>query len=80
MGFIQPDELPSLLSDVDAFILPSTNEHYGVVVHEAALMSKPIIISDTVYSKYDFVIDGYNGFVYETESIKSLKNSLLKQV
>ena len=60
-----------------AFILPSHIEPWGVVVHEFAMAGLPIIASDRVGAADSFVINNYNGFVYnhidETALIDTIK-------
>ena len=58
------------------FVLPSHFEPWGVVVHEFASAGFPIICSDKVGAKVDFVQDNYNGYVYPSGNISELKNTL----
>lgn len=75
-GFIPPAELPDEIARCGVFCLPSVAEHWGVVVHEAVAAGLPIIVSDSVGAATEFLIDGYNGYVFKTNSKESLKNAL----
>ena len=76
LGFVPPETLPAMFQDSDAFCLPSWNEHWGVVVHEAALSGLPIIASDKVCAATDFVIDRFNGRLFEAKRRDQLQQSL----
>lgn len=52
-GFIQPVELADMLREKRCLILPSLEEHWGLVVHEAALCGCALILSDAVGSAND---------------------------
>lgn len=77
-GFVHPKELPTLFGECGVFCLPAEREHWGVVVHEAAAAGMPMILSDTCGAGNTFLVNGYNGFVYETGNKNSLKMALRK--
>lgn len=58
------------------FILPSIHEPWGVVVHEMCSAGLPLILSEKVASRYTFLIDKKNGFVFEANNCKSLENAM----
>ena len=76
--FIQPENLPSELAKHQAFCLPSFMEHWGVVIQEAAAAGLPVLVSDTCGAASAFVINGYNGWVFETNKEDALCESLRK--
>lgn len=78
--FIQPDELKNIMQNVGAFCLPSYEEHWGVVVHEAAASGCPILVSEGVGAGTAFVRNGYNGFVFKSKSKVALKEGLRKMI
>lgn len=53
IGFIQPKELANMLQEKRCLILPSRQEHWGLVVHEAALCGCALILSDAIGSAAD---------------------------
>jgi len=75
-GFIQPNQLTEYLKLTGVFVLPSHFEPWGVVIHEFASAGFPIICSDKVGARVDFVEDNYNGYVYPSGNIVELKNTL----
>ncbi len=77
-GFRQPAQLADLMRDGDAFILPSTFEPWGVVVHEFAAAGYPLLLSDKVGAKQDFLEDKRNGFVFEAGNRPQMKEAMKK--
>ena len=77
-GFIQPDDLPALMGEASAFILPSRREPWGVVVQEAAASGLPIICSEASGAGVNLVQDGYNGFVAENENVAHLAEKMIQ--
>ena len=62
--FVQPEELAGIYQKARAFILPSKEEHWGLVLHEAALSGCVILASKRCGASDDFVEDGVNGFLF----------------
>lgn len=52
--FVQPMELSRIYRQVRAFVLPSLEEHWGVVVHEASLSGCYLLLSSAIGAKEDF--------------------------
>lgn len=65
LGYKRPDEIQKYVGNAGCFVLPSTYEPWGVVVHEAALMGLPLICSDKVQSSTAYLDDGRNGFLFD---------------
>ena len=76
VGFVQPEALPQEFERAGAFCLPSTREHWGVVVNEAAAAGLPILLSDGVSSYQRFLINNHNGWVYRADDHASLSLAL----
>ncbi|MFT3828369.1 MAG: glycosyltransferase [Opitutaceae bacterium] len=62
-GFAQAERLASELRNARVLILPSREEHWGVVVHEAALCGCALAISSAVGAGADLV-EPANGFIF----------------
>lgn len=77
-GFLSSDEIKISMRNSAFFILPSVHEQWGVVMHEATLSGIPILCSDEVGSIPLFMINGFNGFTFESNSVKDLCESLDK--
>lgn len=79
-GFLEQKEILNLLENDCVFCLPSRKEPWGVVVHEMAAAGLPLILSKQVGAGEKFLIHGYNGFLLDTLSVVSIKNSLEKMM
>ena len=71
-GFVQPSELPSKFGECGCFVLPSTFEPWGVVVHEAVSAGLIVLASAPVGSTPHLVQYNYNGFVFGPGDADSL--------
>jgi len=76
-GFIQPADLPELLSNVSALIVPSNFEPHGVVVQEAAAAGAALICSDAVGAADAFLRRGMNGLIYPNKSQEALCDAMI---
>ena len=70
------EEMKKIIKNSGCFILPSIQEPWGVVVHEMSSAGLPLILSDTVGSRYTFLIHKKNGFVFEHGNYKSLERAM----
>jgi glycosyltransferase involved in cell wall biosynthesis len=80
LGFIQPDELPKIIKDCGAFIMPSHYDHWGVAVHEFAAAGLPLICSEKVGAASQFLIQSENGYLHAIKSPKDLANKMMKMM
>jgi glycosyltransferase involved in cell wall biosynthesis len=55
-------EVSALMHQSSCFVLPSFEEHWGLVVHEAAAAGLPLLVSDTAGVVPGLVQDGFNGW------------------
>lgn len=76
--FLQPEALVSETREAGGFILPSLDEPWGVVVQEFAAAGLPLLLSNQVNAGEKFLIHHYNGFVFDSGSIPSLKAVLIR--
>ena len=77
-GFIQPKDMEYYTAQTGVFILPSRKEPWGVVVHEFAASGFPLLLSNRIGAKEQFLIEGKNGFEFEAEQVLSIKQALKK--
>ena len=70
--FMQPEQLADVYRQSRCFVLPSIMEHWGVVVHEAALSGCVLLLSDCIGAGEDFLSDGRNGFSFRPKSVSSI--------
>jgi glycosyltransferase involved in cell wall biosynthesis len=66
--FKQPRELAEIYRDAAALILPSYVDHWGVVVHEAALCGCLLLITRQCGCAHELVQHGVNGYVMSQSS------------
>jgi glycosyltransferase involved in cell wall biosynthesis len=78
IGFVQPSEMEPYLAQTGVFVLPTYDEHWGVVVHEYAIAGYPLILSTKAPAGTAFLRDGINGFYHQPKDVSSLKNVLKK--
>ena len=73
--FVQPEKLAELYRSARVFCLPSKEEHWGVVLHEAALSGCYILASRQTGAALDFV-GKENGRVFDADSPVELARAL----
>ena len=76
-GFIRPAALPCLFADAGVFVLPSREEPWGVVLHEAAAAGLPLVSSDASGAAVHLLVDGYNGFSFESGNARHLAHAMV---
>ena len=69
--FVQPEGLPALYQSARIFALPSLEEHWGVVVHEAVLSGCALLLSDRIGAGDDFLGQS-NGYKFNPGSIDDM--------
>ena len=75
-GFQTQKELSQMAKRAGAFILPSRYEPWGVVVHEFASAGMPLILSECVGARPQFLIDGANGYTFYSDSAEDLAHKM----
>lgn len=76
-GFVQPSDLPRLMAESSAFVLPSRFEPWGVVIHEAAASGLPLICSDACGAAVHLLRDSHNGFMFPTGDVEALADRMV---
>jgi len=64
LPFLQPDKLREELLKGGVGCLPSHKDQWGIVLHEYALMGLPILASSGSGATSEFLISGFNGFLF----------------
>lgn len=77
-GFVQPSELNKFIETTGVFVLPSRFEPWGVVVHEFAAAGFPLLLSNAVGAKEQFLKVGENGYSFKENTVSDLKSVLSK--
>ena len=75
--FVQPEQLAAMYQNAKIFCLPSKEEHWGVVVHEAALSGCALLLSRQVGAAED-LLGRYNGVSFDAYSQEDMVAALMK--
>ena len=78
LGFKQVNEMDAVLNDVGSFVLPSTYEPWGGVVHEHACAGLPMLLSSAVGAAERFLMEGENGHRFRAGDKQTLKAAMRK--
>jgi glycosyltransferase involved in cell wall biosynthesis len=72
ISFLQPAELRLELLKGGVACMPSHKDQWGVAVHEFALLGMPLLLSTGVGAATQFLIPGFNGFIFKKSNVDSL--------
>jgi glycosyltransferase involved in cell wall biosynthesis len=75
--FMQPHELSGLYRKATALILPSEMDHWGVVVHEAALSGCILLVTRHCGSSFELVKHRSNGYVMSEASPEEIRKAII---
>lgn len=76
VGFKSKEELAEYYKAADAFVLPTREDIWGLVVEEAMAYGLPVISTDNCAAALELVTDDKNGYVVSVEN----ENSLAKYI
>jgi glycosyltransferase involved in cell wall biosynthesis len=76
--FLQPQELYKEISKGGVGCLTSLKDQWGVVIHEFAISGYPILASTGCGAITEFLIPGFNGYLFKSNDEDSLYNALTK--
>ncbi len=74
--FLSQDALVERARQAGAFVLASRDEPWGVVAHEFASAGLPMILSQNVGARPQFLIDGLNGYTFFEDSAQDLAEKM----
>jgi glycosyltransferase involved in cell wall biosynthesis len=75
-GFINQSVLPRYYGACDVFVLPSTDEPWGLAINEAMCAGLPIVASSEIGCAPDLLRAGSNGFLFPGGNIAALAEAL----
>lgn len=78
--FVEKQELEQYYKMCDFFVFPTREDIWGLVVNEAMAFGLPVISSDRAAAALEMIIDGDNGFLFESENVDSLEMKMKKIV
>ncbi|WP_009958552.1 glycosyltransferase [Verrucomicrobium spinosum] len=70
-GFLSGAAIREALASADVFVLPTRQDTYAAVVHEAACLGLPLLISKHAGAAEALVKPGRNGYIFEPEDTAS---------
>lgn len=73
---VEHDKVMQLFSESTAVLVPSRDDPLPVTATEAFILGKPCIVSDHTGTA-SFITDGVDGFIFENEDEKQLKDEML---
>ncbi|NOQ70733.1 MAG: glycosyltransferase [Crocinitomix sp.] len=73
-GFVQPADLNQYISETGVYILPSKFEPWGVSVQEFAIAGFPLLLSDEIGAKEQFLKE--NGSSFKAGSVDAIKRAM----
>ena len=79
-GFKNQSELGACYVCMDAFVLPSRSETWGLVLNEAMLFGLPVVATSLVGATMDLIEPGKNGYVFEVADVRGLTDALRRLV
>jgi glycosyltransferase involved in cell wall biosynthesis len=71
------DDIPQLLALSDVMVLPSFNEPFGIVIVEAMIAGKPVVVCDSG-GPPEIVLDGVTGLIVPTRKVGPLADALVE--
>jgi glycosyltransferase involved in cell wall biosynthesis len=77
LGYQSSEHCAQLMGKAGTFILPSIEDHWGVVIHEATCSGLPILLTHKCGSYAELVRSGYNGFTFPANDTGRLVQLML---
>jgi glycosyltransferase involved in cell wall biosynthesis len=74
-GWVEHEQLPDFLRELDVFVMPSTWEGFGVAAIEASAMELPVVASN-IYGIPDAVRDGVTGLLVPSKQPGALAEAV----
>ena len=76
LGFKNQTELPAYYALCDLFVLPSSQEPFGLVINEVMNAGKAVISTEIVGASRDLVQPGRNGLIVPAGDVSALASAL----
>ncbi len=75
-GYVEGEPLRKLYRESDAFILPTREDCFGLVILEAMCASLPVISSKYADGARDLIEEGKNGYIVDPEDTKAFAETI----
>ena len=76
--FVQPEKVAGLYQKARAFIIPSKEDHWPLVMHEAVLSGCLLLTSNRCGDMVDFLDNGVNGYSFSPFSTEQMTDAIVK--
>ena len=77
LGVLSSDKMTTFMKTIDALILPSRSECFGMVQIEAFLAGKPVIVSNIPGARVPVITTKY-GYLFESENADDLAQKIIR--
>jgi glycosyltransferase involved in cell wall biosynthesis len=77
LPFVQPEDLIRYYAAVDAFVLPTLSDEWGIVLNEAIAAGLPVIASPYAGATTDLVQNGVNGVIADPHDPVGFANAIV---
>ncbi len=78
LPYMTSSELIEIVKSFDIFVFPSRKDQWGVALHEFAALGFPLLSSRGAGATERFLIDGFNGFMFDPGDANSLAEKMKK--
>ena len=75
-GFLSGSAIREALGTADVFVLPTRQDTYAAVVHEAACLGLPLLVSQHAGAAEALVEEGNNGFVIDPNNLEQFADRM----
>lgn len=75
-GYVEGEALRELYAASDAFVLPTREDCFGLVILEAMCASLPVICSKYADGAGDLIVDGGNGYIVDPEDTEGFARAI----
>lgn len=76
VGFQPKEELKKWYQAADAFVLPTREDVWGLVINEAMAQGLPVITTDKCVAGVELVENGVNGYIVPTNDAQALEKAI----
>jgi glycosyltransferase involved in cell wall biosynthesis len=77
-GYMDSAHLPEVYAAADLFVLPSTEEVWGLVLNEAMACGLPVISTNVAGASIDLIQNGVNGYIVDAGDASQLYEAMKK--
>ena len=79
-GFLSGTAIREALGTADVFVLPTRQDTYAAVVHEAACLGLPLLVSQHAGAAEALVEEGRNGFVLDPNNLEQFADRISRLI